>query len=80
LKKTGYKFGLRHEEHNVGDEEVKFLHIWIELQNIGCETRSRYLSKKKGKINCRLFLAVKTFEIKAEQENEFIVIEIPINQ
>ena len=29
--------GLRHEEHNVGDDAVNFLQIWIEpkLQNVG---------------------------------------------
>lgn len=36
--------GLRHEEHNVGDDEVNFLQIWIEpkLQNITPRYQRRY--------------------------------------
>src|SRR3954471_16678668 len=43
--------GLRHEEYNVGDEEVKFLQIWIEpkLQNISPRYQKRYFSKEKRK-------------------------------
>jgi len=138
--------GLRHEEYNVGDEEVKFLQIWIEpkLQNIGPRYQKRYFSREKRKNsfqtivsseegaehcwinqNARLSLGwfetgqttdyslhsankcvyifvlegsiaidgdiigrrdgigvweTNSFEIKTEQESEFIVIETPINQ
>jgi hypothetical protein len=43
--------GLRHEEHNVGDEEVKFLQIWIEpkLQNISPRYQKRFFSKENRK-------------------------------
>ena len=36
--------GLRHEEHNVGNEDVRFLQIWIEpkLQNITPRYQKRY--------------------------------------
>ncbi|WP_400192237.1 pirin family protein [Hymenobacter sp. B81] len=36
--------GLRHQEHNVGDDEVNFLQIWIEpkLQNIGPRYQRRH--------------------------------------
>ena len=44
--------GLKHEEYNVGDEEVNFLQIWIEpkLQNIAprYQTRSFPLDKRKN--------------------------------
>ena len=41
--------GLRHEEHNVGHEEVNFLQIWIEpkLQNITPRYQRRYFPEEK---------------------------------
>ena len=46
--------GLKHEEYNVGDEEVNFLQIWIEpkLQNIAprYQTRSFPLEKRKNQL------------------------------
>ncbi|QHT71630.1 pirin family protein [Rhodocytophaga rosea] len=41
--------GLRHEEHNVGSEEVNFLQIWIEpkLQNIIPRYQRRYFPEEK---------------------------------
>lgn len=46
--------GLRHEEHNVGDEDVHFLQIWIEpkLQNINPRYQRRYFpaAKRKNKL------------------------------
>jgi len=41
--------GLRHEEHNVGDEEVNFLQIWIEpkLQNISPRYQKRCFPEDK---------------------------------
>lgn len=41
--------GLRHEEHNVGEEEVNFLQIWIEpkLQNISPRYQRRYFPEEK---------------------------------
>lgn len=41
--------GLRHEEHNIGEDEVKFLQIWIEpkLQNIQPRYQRRYFPKAK---------------------------------
>jgi len=41
--------GLRHEEHNIGDDEVQFLQIWIEpkLQNIQPRYQRRYFPKAK---------------------------------
>jgi quercetin 2,3-dioxygenase len=43
--------GLRHEEYNVGDEDVNFLQIWIEpkLQNIQPRYQKRYFPKDKRK-------------------------------
>jgi hypothetical protein len=43
--------GLRHEEHNIGDEEVRFLQIWIEpkLQNIAPRYQRRYFSEEKSR-------------------------------
>jgi redox-sensitive bicupin YhaK (pirin superfamily) len=43
--------GLRHEEHNIGDEEVQFLQIWIEpkLQNIQPRYQKRYFPQEKRK-------------------------------
>lgn len=43
--------GLRHEEYNIGDEEVNFLQIWIEpkLQNITPRYQRRYFDKNKRK-------------------------------
>lgn len=138
--------GLRHEEYNIGDEEVRFLQIWIEpkLQNIAPRYQKRYFSKEKRKNklqtiisseegaehcwinqNAKLILGwfeagqmqeysfnstnkciyifilegsvvidgeiigkrdgigiwgINSFEIKSEQESEFIVIEAPVNQ
>ncbi|ALD21703.1 pirin family protein [Hymenobacter sp. DG25A] len=41
--------GLRHEEHNVGDEEVNFLQIWIEpkLQNTTPRYQRRQFPEEK---------------------------------
>ena len=41
--------GLRHEEHNVGEEEVNFLQVWIEpkLQNISPRYQRRYFPEEK---------------------------------
>ncbi len=41
--------GLRHEEYNVGEDEVNFLQIWIEpkLQNINPRYQRRYFPKDK---------------------------------
>ncbi|MES2647364.1 MAG: pirin family protein [Bacteroidota bacterium] len=41
--------GLRHEEYNVGDEDVNFLQIWIEpkLQNITPRYQRRFFSEEK---------------------------------
>ncbi len=41
--------GLRHEEHNVGDDEVNFLQIWIEpkLQNVGPRYQRRQFPEEK---------------------------------
>lgn len=43
--------GLRHEEHNVGDDEVNFLQIWIEpkLQNISPRYQKRFFPEEKRK-------------------------------
>ncbi|TGE23605.1 pirin family protein [Hymenobacter metallicola] len=46
--------GLRHEEHNIGDDEVNFLQIWIEpkLQNVTprYQKRSFPAEKRKNKL------------------------------
>ena len=41
--------GLRHEEHNVGDDTVNFLQIWIEpkLQNVSPRYQRRYFPEAK---------------------------------
>lgn len=41
--------GLRHEEHNVGEEEVNFLQIWIEpkLQNIPPRYQRRHFPEER---------------------------------
>jgi redox-sensitive bicupin YhaK (pirin superfamily) len=41
--------GLRHEEHNVGDDEVNFLQIWIEpkLQNVTPRYQRRHFPLEK---------------------------------
>ena len=41
--------GLRHEEHNIGDEEVNFLQIWIEpkLTNIHPRYQKRYFPEEQ---------------------------------
>jgi redox-sensitive bicupin YhaK (pirin superfamily) len=41
--------GLRHEEHNVGDDEVNFLQIWIEpkLQNVTPRYQRRHFPREK---------------------------------
>jgi len=41
--------GLRHEEYNVGEEDVNFLQIWIEpkLQNINPRYQRRFFPKAK---------------------------------
>ena len=138
--------GLRHEEYNVGEEEVKFLQIWIEpkLQNISPRYQKRFFSRENRKNtfqtivsseegsehcwinqNAKLSLgwfekgenqeyffnstnkcvylfvlkglvrvgdetlgkrdaigiwATDFFNVEAEQESEFIVIETPVNQ
>lgn len=43
--------GMRHEEHNVGDDEVNFLQIWIEpkLQNIAPRYQRRQFPEAKRK-------------------------------
>jgi redox-sensitive bicupin YhaK (pirin superfamily) len=43
--------GLRHEEHNVGNEDVRFLQIWIEpkLQNIAPRYQKRFFPKQQRK-------------------------------
>jgi redox-sensitive bicupin YhaK (pirin superfamily) len=43
--------GLKHEEHNVGDEDVNFLQIWIEpkLQNVMPRYQKRFFPKEKRK-------------------------------
>lgn len=43
--------GMRHEEHNVGNEEVAFLQIWIEpkLQNISPRYQRRFFPEEKRK-------------------------------
>lgn len=43
--------GLKHEEHNIGDDDVQFLQIWIEpkLQNIEPRYQRRYFPKAKRK-------------------------------
>ena len=43
--------GLRHEEYNVGEEEVNFLQIWIEpkLQNINPRYQRRYFPEATRK-------------------------------
>jgi quercetin 2,3-dioxygenase len=43
--------GLRHEEYNVGNDEVNFLQIWIEpkLQNINPRYQKRYFPEEKRK-------------------------------
>ncbi|TGE13973.1 pirin family protein [Hymenobacter elongatus] len=46
--------GLRHEEHNIGDDEVNFLQIWIEpkLQNVTprYQKRSFPVAKRKNQL------------------------------
>ncbi len=41
--------GLRHEEHNVGNDDVNFLQIWIEpkVQNISPRYQRRYFPEEK---------------------------------
>lgn len=43
--------GLRHEEYNIGNDEVNFLQIWIEpkLQNINPRYQKRYFPEVKRK-------------------------------
>ena len=43
--------GLRHEEYNVGEEDVRFLQIWIEpkLQNINSRYQKRFFPQEKRK-------------------------------
>ncbi|WP_347158100.1 pirin family protein [Pontibacter chitinilyticus] len=43
--------GIRHEEHNVGSEEVNFLQLWIEpkLQNITPRYQRRYFPEAQRK-------------------------------
>lgn len=43
--------GLKHEEYNIGEEEVNFLQIWIQpkLQNIGPRYQLRHFPKAKRK-------------------------------
>jgi redox-sensitive bicupin YhaK (pirin superfamily) len=41
--------GLRHEEHNIGDDEVNFLQIWVEpkLQNVTPRYQRRHFPAEK---------------------------------
>lgn len=43
--------GLRHEEHNIGEEDVQFLQIWVEpkLQNITPRYQKRYFPEANRK-------------------------------
>ena len=43
--------GLRHEEHNVGSDQVNFLQLWIEpkLQNVAPRYQRRYFPEKDRK-------------------------------
>jgi redox-sensitive bicupin YhaK (pirin superfamily) len=43
--------GLRHEEHNIGEEEVRFLQIWIEpkIQNINPRYQKRFFPRNERK-------------------------------
>lgn len=43
--------GLRHEEYNVGEEDVQFLQIWIEpkIENITPRYQRRYFAKENRK-------------------------------
>jgi len=43
--------GLRHEEHNVGDDDVNFLQIWIEpkLENVTPRYQKRFFPEEKRK-------------------------------
>lgn len=43
--------GLRHEEYNIGDDDVNFLQIWIQpkQQNITPRYQQRQFTKEKGK-------------------------------
>ncbi len=43
--------GLKHEEHNIGDDDVQFLQIWIEpkLQNIAPRYQKRFFAKEDRK-------------------------------
>jgi len=45
--------GLKHEEHNVGDEEVNFIQIWIEprIQNITPRYQKRYFPEETRRNN-----------------------------
>ncbi|MDQ6812846.1 MAG: pirin family protein [Bacteroidota bacterium] len=43
--------GLRHEEYNVGEDDVRFLQIWIEpkLQNIAPRYQKRFFNREERK-------------------------------
>ena len=47
--------GLRHEEYNIGEEDVNFLQIWIEpkLQNITPRYQQRSFPKEKRKTSSK---------------------------
>jgi redox-sensitive bicupin YhaK (pirin superfamily) len=47
--------GLKHEEYNVGDEEVNFLQIWIEpkLQNVNPRYQRRYFPEAERRNELR---------------------------
>lgn len=51
--------GLKHEEHNVGDEDVNFLQIWIEpkLQNIMPRYQRRYFPKDRRKNKLQIIVS-----------------------
>src|SRR5215212_1436151 len=51
--------GLRHEEYNIGEEEVSFLQIWIQprLQNITPRYQQRSLPKEKRKNKLQTILS-----------------------
>jgi len=51
--------GLRHEEYNVGEEDVRFLQIWIEpkLQNINPRYQKRYFPQEKRKNKLQVIIS-----------------------
>lgn len=51
--------GLRHEEYNIGEEEVQFLQIWIEpkLQNISPRYQKRFFPQEKRKNRLQIIVS-----------------------